>query len=365
MKIIRAISLIYLFVSTLTAFAQTSEYKGPAKMYVNSFWKTAEALKNGKGGSSQNLERGIKNTKEADPTYDTSSMEAEAKIWKEKSDQAQGEKKDKEIQEKKRIEEMRKEEWNAVAGKNNLEYLFKEANLQVGHNNLEFAQDRLDDFKIKTENALKSKEPSQDYVKYISKFKGTMPQFYQRNKALLADINNVEEYQPAFMELQLYEAYWDAAQKIYPNESEFKLAYNEIVTYKKGIGSLDDVKKVSDKNSTEKIKNTKMETSKVKDASLEKYTSDAFNTHFAKVYGTALKVVLTQDGWTIEKHSITGVTTGRYRSTQLAYKGNDGKCYLLSGVLFIHEQSSGGSFTNRTLVYDGLGGKEMLCENIK
>jgi hypothetical protein len=365
MKNIRIIILSFLFINSISTFAQDPDYTGPAKIYVKAFWKNVEAFKSGKGGSAQNLERGIKNTKEADPAYNTSAMEAEAKIWKEKSDQTQSEKKEKANQDEKIIEEKNQELKNSVGAKNNLEYLFKDANLQVGHNNIEFAQKRLDDFKAKTEGALKTSNPSQDYVKYISKFKGTMPQFYQRNKALLADINNVEEYQPAFMELQLYEAYWDAAQKIYPAEAEFKTAYNELVNYKKSVGSLNDVKNVSDKNSAEKIKSTKMESPKIKDASLEKYTSDAFNTRFGKVYGIALKVVLTQDGWTTEKNSLTGITTGHYRSTQLAYKGNDGKCYLLSGILYIHEDYVGNSFTNRTLVYDGLGGKEMLCENVK
>lgn len=346
--------------------AQDPSYKGPAKIYVASFWKNVESLKNGAGGSAQNLERAIANTKEKDPSYNTSAMEAELKIWKEKESQSDLAKQEKKDSQAKKMADQHNAQWETVNLKKDLDYLFKEANLQVGHNNLEFAQKRLDDFKSKTQNVLsQSAKVPQDYVKYISKFNGSMEQFYSRNKALLADVTKVEEYEPAHFELQLYEAYWDAAQKIYPNETEFKDAYAKIVAYKKSVGTLNDVKKVSDKNSIEKIKDAKMDAPVAKDATLEKFVLDAFNATFKNDYGTALKVVLTQNGWTTEKNELTGITTGRNRTTQVAYKGNDGKCYLLSGIVYIHEEYVSGNFTNRVIVYKGIGGMEMLCENVK
>ncbi len=99
---------------------------------------------------------------------------------------------------------------------------------------------------------------------------------------------------------------------------------------------------------------------------MEKIITDGFN----KVYGTsrnvtALKAVLTQDGWTTLRNSLTGIIIGRQRTAKLAYKGSDGKCYLLPDYVFIHEDYNGSSFTNTGAVFNGLDGEEMLCENVK
>ena len=104
----------------------------------------------------------------------------------------------------------------------------------------------------------------------------------------------------------------------------------------------------------------------VKDANMEKVVTNGFN----KVYGasrnvSALKAVLTQNGWTILRNSLTGIVIGRQRTAKLAYKGSDGKCYLLPDYVFIHEDYVGNSFINTGAVFNGLDGEEMLCENVK
>lgn len=359
--------LFFMMLVSASYFSQEASYDGPAKMYVNNFNRDLESAKVSKSKGAMvaiqtkisQLEKGITNIKSKDPAYNTSVMESELASLKEFYEANKD-------NQKKAMEAQHNSQWSDVNLKKDLDYLFKEANLQVGHNNIDLAQKRLDDFKAKTESVLsKASTAPQDYVKYISKFNGTMPQFYDRNKALLADINNVEEYKPAFFELQLYEAYWDAAQKIYPEQTEFKEAHAKIVAYKKSVGGLKDVEKVSEKNSIEKIKNNKMDAPLAKDPALEKFVLDAFNATFKNDYGAALKVVLTQNGWTTERNQLTSAITGRNRTTQVAYKGKDGKCYLLSGVVYIYEEYIGDKFTNRVIVYKGLGGTEMLCENIK
>lgn len=93
---------------------------------------------------------------------------------------------------------------------------------------------------------------------------------------------------------------------------------------------------------------------------------NGFNGKYGNTYkGTALKAVLLQDGWTIERHNISGVITGRNRIGQLAYKGADGKCYLLPNPIYIYQAYIGGSFSNTEVIYNGFSGEEMLCENVK
>lgn len=371
--------LFILLLSTLIIYAQDDTYNGPAKMNVTMFYKMLEEAKTmdnmtALGSKVNSMQIKLDAIKKKDPNYDTSAMEA---ALKEQQERQKSGKEEKVAKEKAETDAYKKERDDAIKSSNDarmdkaklsnvLAYLFKDANLQVGHNNLEFAQKRLDDYKAKTQIVLSSEgEKSQEYVKYISKFNGTMPQFYERNKSLLKDINNKEEYEPAFYELQLYEAYWEAAYKIYPGEIEFKTAFDKLVAYKNSVGSLKDVEKVAAKNTEGKIKERVLPPAIVKDAQLEKFLIDGFNKKYGSIYkGKAMKVVLTQDGWTIEKNYKSEVT-GRNRTAKLAYKGDDGKCYLLASNIFIYEHLIGGNFGNREVIYNGLGGEEMLCENVK
>jgi hypothetical protein len=67
--------------------AQDLRYAGPAKSQVKIFWGKIEMLKQGKStGSSLMAARNLlKSMKEKDPSYNTSAMEAELKIWEDKA----------------------------------------------------------------------------------------------------------------------------------------------------------------------------------------------------------------------------------------------------------------------------------------
>ncbi len=79
--------------SCLPVLAQDPAYKGAAKMDVTTFWRQIEIFKNGKGGSSNytNLEKALASTRQKDPSYNTASMEAEMKVWKDKVNQENAE----------------------------------------------------------------------------------------------------------------------------------------------------------------------------------------------------------------------------------------------------------------------------------
>ena len=55
---------LFLLTITLNAWTQDPGYSGPAKAHVKAFWDTVKKLKDGAGGSADNLQRQIKLTKE-------------------------------------------------------------------------------------------------------------------------------------------------------------------------------------------------------------------------------------------------------------------------------------------------------------
>ena len=168
----------------------------------------------------------------------------------------------------------------------------------------------------------------------------------------------------AYYTIQYNLAFWDAAQKVYSNETDFAAEYKKTADFAAKIGSIENMKAKGGAAEIEKIKNRKLPATTVKDTKLEKILTDGFNNTFSGK-ATALKAVLVQNGWTTLRNSISGVVTGRERSAKLAYKGKDGKCYLLDDYIFIREEYIGSSFTNTKAVFNGLFGKEMLCENVK
>ena len=88
--------ILFLFVLclNLALHAQDDSYAGPAKIYVKSFWTQIDKLKNGYavGSTIMSAERAINNTKDMDPGYNVSDMEAALKPWKEKAGKEQDEK---------------------------------------------------------------------------------------------------------------------------------------------------------------------------------------------------------------------------------------------------------------------------------
>jgi hypothetical protein len=88
MKLMKKIILfIALIVSSVAIQAQDANYNGPAKTQVKTFWGKIEMLKQGKstGSSLMAAKNLLKSAKEKDPSYNTSAMETELKIWEDKA----------------------------------------------------------------------------------------------------------------------------------------------------------------------------------------------------------------------------------------------------------------------------------------
>lgn len=338
-----------------------------AKMYVNNFSKLVEETKisqsknmlNSVKSKIETMQKTIATIKTKDASYNTSEMESkveEFKAWLADSEQKKEQKDNDQFS----------NQWADINVKRALDYLFKEANLNVGSFSADIAQKRLDEYIAKMNEVLKAtKTPDEDYIRYISRFGLNVDSYLQKKKSLLAEVNNKDSFEPAFLELKLHQAYWDAAQKIYPNEPDFATNYKKVTAFRNSIGSFDDVEKVANKNLEAQIKDRKLPSAVAHDATLEKFFLEGFTAKYSTKYGTAIKCVLTQDGWTTERHKISGIVTGRNRTAKMVYKAKDGKCYLLADQVFYYEEFIGGKFTNRQIIYSGQGGQEMLCENVK
>jgi hypothetical protein len=356
------VSLIF----SLNATAQDFVYEGPAKPDVRSFWINAMGIpktqKYAEGVAV--LEAKLKGVKEKDPAYKTDKMEAEIAKWKAKA--GSGATTEQPKQDFSNMNATQK----SVKADELLRKLFYEAYPSVSTSTLPVIQ-----FKFKEYNNLleqyillntKPKESDIRRTKLIIE-----KHLYVTNK----DITNIENSKsqnttPESAEVNFYVAkcnqlYWDAAVKIFPEETSYADEYKIITDLVNKNGSLEDMKTGMNKNNVEQIKNRKLPTAVVKDAGLEKLFVDAFNNRYKNEFkGTAIKAVVLQSDWQTKRHEVSGVITGRIREGAIAYKGTNGKCYLIKSY-YIHQEYIGTAFKNTASIYVVHSGDEMLCENVK
>jgi hypothetical protein len=357
------------------ADAKSGEYAGAAKNQVKYFWeralKPSDKISEGElNGNIRDMEYAINTTKERDPAYDVSEMESALKKIKEdlkakklaEVRQTSGDKRSSRPVEKEVTDPM-----------GLLEKLFIETNVSIGGTaDLPEAPAKIEAYKAKLTKLL-----SMDYTDALIKrgkyakgsISGKLPaadRELDKIEGALKEVREKSGMEYIYYTLQLHSAFWDAAQKVFPEESSYIGMFKKINAGITKLGTLEQLYAKAEVNRIEYIKNTKLPVAVVKDANLEKIIINGFN----KVYGatrnvSGLKAVLTQNGWTILRNSVTGIVIGRQRSAKLAYKGSDGKCYLLPDYVFIHEDYVGNSFINSGAVFNGLDGEEMLCENVK
>jgi hypothetical protein len=357
------------------ADAKSSGYSGPASKQVSYFWQYAMQPADKISESELNhnigeMEYALKATKEKDPAYNASEMETTLKKIKDDL-------KAKKLAEVRQTSGDKRSSRPAETVSNDptalLEKLFIENSSGVGStSDLPQAPSKIEAYKAKLTKLL-----SMDYTDALIKkgrnAKGNISGFMAGTNRELDKIDGYlkEAREKTGMEfiyytIQYHSAYWDAAQKVFPEESSYIDMYKKVNAGITKLGSQEQLYAKAEANRIEYIKNTKLPAPVVRDSKLEKILTDGFN----KAYGTsrnvsALKVVLTQNGWTTLRNSLTGIVIGRERTAKLAYKGSDGKCYLLDDYVFIHEEYVGGSFINTVAVFNGLFSQEMLCENVK
>lgn len=367
-------------VNTINLFAQDASYKGPAKMDVSTFWRQAEIVKKGNATSStlSNLEKAMANIKQKDPGYNTSSMDEIIQTCKEKVN------KDKEAETGKKEKHLA----NMDAGRNETQdklkikkkfdnvfdissFSFKDLDKAQGENEAykKEANDLLA-MKAEREAYIAEMRKGNDYEKFVGKMKISYDRnfdtFIEKVDKIMAQSTGGDDanWKNIYYEMQAEQIRWDAAQKVFPDESKFAEAYKKVTAKVNQYGSLEKIAGKNKENNAEKIKNQKLPAAVVKDAALEKLFVDAFNKKYSVEYkGLANKAIMLQTDWQTERNEISGVVIGRIRQGAIVYKGNDGKCYLVS-IMHLYQEYIGGSFQNSKAVY-AQNGQEMLCENVK
>jgi hypothetical protein len=357
------------------ADAKSGNYTGAAKNQVKYFWdralQPADKLSDGElNGNIRDMEYALKATKEKDPAYNISEMEAALK--KIKDDYKA--KKLAEVRNNSGDRTKQPQQEKVVSDPVGLmEKLFINANISVGStSDLPEAPAKIAAYKAKLEKLL-----SMDYTDAliktgrnakgnISGFKNSTEREMDKIEGTLKEARDKSNMEYRFYTIQFHQAFWDAAQKIFPEESSYIEMYKKTAAAFTGLGSLEQLYAKAEVNRIAYIKNTKFPPAAVKDASMEKVLTNGFNKLYKDAHNVnAMKAVLTQNGWTTLRNSLTGIVVGRQRSAKLAYKGSDGRCYLLPDFVFIREDYVGSSFINTVAVFNGLDGEEMLCENVK
>jgi len=351
--------------------AQPGDYDGPAKITVKAFWDGVAKLEMSvsNGGSSLDrdnlvgLFRKIDDIKKKDPAYDVSAMQTKVK------ELAAGMGKIKKGNEA-AVQDNR--EKTAIYNKVNelLRSLF-EVSIQVSTYDLAKVSETIAAYKLRTEELLKmdmsmNKKDLERELRYINASAKHAEKDLAELDAHCRGSVNADYALAEYYELQFNQAHWDAAQRVYPAEEKFKAAYQLATKLLTALGSADDIKAMASKTKEQKIKDTRVPAAVVTDAALEKLFVETFNKYHGEEFkGTAFKAVVTTSDWSVERHDITGIVTGRIRKGSVVYKGKDGKCYLVVSF-FIRQEYVGSSFlSNAISAYPVMGSYEMLCTNVK
>lgn len=368
----KRITLLFIFFHfSVLLMAQDQDYNGPAKITVKAFWDAAAKLEKSiaNGGSSldadnlSNLKRKIADIKQKDAAYNTASMEERVKSFEDGISA---------IRQKGATAAKAGYESRAAGRRagNLLTELF-ETSIQVSTFELPTIKERIEAYKQKLVELLPL-DKSGCKADLEKQLKNNRNSCKHAEKDLTELDNrcrtggNAEYCLAQYYELLFNQAHWDAAQKIYPEEADFKKAYQLATELINRLGTADDVKQLAAKTKEQKIKDTRLPAAAVKDAATEKIFVDAFNKYHGEEFkGAAFRAVLTSEDWSIERHEITGIVTGRMRRAVIVYKDKEGKCFLTANF-FLRQEYVGGSFQSAVKSpYPVMGSQQILCENVK
>jgi hypothetical protein len=369
MKIISSFLLLVFF--AIAANSQPDLYTGLAKITIKSFWDGATKLEASlaAGGSSLDVDKlallqlKIRDVKNRDAGYNTASMETK---WKTLAEGIDALKKKNETA----IQGNRDKALNSQQVGKLLTSLF-DVSVQVDNGRLKTVKTDIENYKKRTDElmAIDRSMNKSDLEKCLK----TLKVNYNHAENDLTELDrrcreqtNAENAEVKYYELLFNQAHWDAAQRIYPEEADFKKTWALATKLLEGLGSIDDVHNIAAKSKQQKINDTKLPVAAVKDAALEKMFVDAFNKYHGEEFkGVATKAVLTSDDWSIQRNEISGIVTGRIRRAVIVYKGKDGRCYITANFFLLQEYVGSSFSSNARSIYPVMGSQEMLCVNVK
>ncbi len=364
------------------SFAQDENYAGPAKMEVRSFWRQAAIFKSGKGTAStlSNMERAVVGIKQKDPGFNTKAMDAEITGAQAQVDTTNAT----QTAKKQEIAATAQSGHDAITARLTankiLEYLFNQS-LTTGSPDSARLQVLLNEYNAKAAEVLAMNFGARDrsnqqlrmtFAVLDSRVTGSTnnkgaivsDKPSQDENEMLGDAS-AERVKSFFYKMQLGQAKWDAARKLFPSEAGYEAMYQAATTEIAKYGSVEDLQKTIQKNNLAEIQNRRLPAPETLDPATERLFVDSFNKYLSEeMKGKGYKAILKQKDWGIIRNQVTGIVMGRKRQAAVAYKGNDSKCYVRFGII-VEEQYIGGAFQNASAFDARYGGGELPCEHAK
>jgi hypothetical protein len=364
------------------AMAQDPGYAGPAKVDVRTFWRQAEILKKGRASETtlSNMERAIANIKQKDPGFNLSSMEAEiasARAVVAGANSAQTAKRQEAADHAKGAKDAIR---TRLAAQELFDYLFQRSLTSGSPDSAKLAA-VLAEYNSKAEELLAmdfgARDRSNTHFRHVfavldARVTGTandrgatVSEKAESDESHMLGDASEERVKRFLYRMQLVQAKWDAARRIFPGEAGYEKMYQAKTAEVAKFGSVEDLQKNIQKNNTAEIQNRRLPAPEVSDPATERLILDAFNKYLSdELKGKGYKAILRHKDWSIFRHAVTGIVLSRKRQAAVAYKGNDGRCYVRLGIV-AEQQFVGGVFQSARASDARFGGGELPCEFAK
>lgn len=325
-----AIAVLILLSGSVQVNAQQDSTKSPAKNAIVMFWKEINKMKlsdpvTKRGTFKSSLttaESQINNVKKQDPSFSTTNMQLAYEEQKKRFDAAQN------------ADDARRDgERNAVFGANKLrDSLFSRLPLMVNYSEPDLAQKNKE--KIEAYNATLKRfvemklDPSTLTMKQIEtdlsgESRGVGPKLNRLADQIRGNWDSTGAA-ATYDEMVAMGAYWNAAQTIFPGNAEFRSTHKMVQDSIAAIGGKEKFGAIARKNIAERGRNVFLPEAKQTNAALDADFRAVFSRNYTSE--KILKVNITSTEWTIVRHPVTGIITGRTQTAAIASKDKDGFC---------------------------------------
>lgn len=351
------------------------ETSGPAKSYINSFWKHIEKMKNHDDESNKQVvyhngisaaKTAMNNTKMKDPGYNTGKMEealAECQAVYDGLGKSKQNLRDSRMATEEYIKQLIKEP-----------FLFKRGELQIDGDSTEF------DTAI--DNALGASDAViKEHEDEVEAFLKTNPETVITQNGLSSAKakgssvpNAIKQAEDAYkndramssvyylQRLYLLRAYIAGALRIFPGENSLQQNHDLVVAAIEKFGSRKGYMAKLQENYKQWVKNLKIGKAVMSDPAIENLVKKEYQAWGSFEKMTVTKVNLASS-WRLEKNSLD-IPIRKEVYVNIAFKKPTGECGL--GVAYvIQEYEGGGKYGAPYMARQGILARAVPCENLK
>jgi hypothetical protein len=368
---------------TKTPAPSDDEITGPAKSFISTFWKQIEKMRSHTNENNKQVvysngiqaaTQALNNTKMKDANYNTQKMEQALEECKATYNGLASGKQD--------LRDFR----SATLDK--LSYFFNTAS----DKSLAYNYDSKETDEEKIERVRKNDEAIIKYKQEADMYANEKKDETYYNHQLTSILNIAKSYQapdgknkwpngiqipmhhyfdPESMhslgsftlvqEVKHKEAWFYAANKIYPNQPTIQKGLEWCQKAVAAIGSTNDVLASIKADAKAYLSKVKLPTAKVKDAALEAEFKKNF---MAQGWGeTVVKVNIQSTDWVIDRNSLTGIIVARSKQAYIASTKPDGTCWITE--FWLGQDYNGSGYGNFRNITANSFRSQTNCDNIK